>query len=62
MLPIWANETSDEEWWSKPSLECKEMRKAMASIIILVSREIWKERNARVPHHLVSRIKDEVKV
>uniref|UniRef100_A0ACD5W723 Uncharacterized protein n=1 Tax=Avena sativa TaxID=4498 RepID=A0ACD5W723_AVESA len=40
----WTEDLSIKDWWTK--LACK--TKAMASITMLISWTIWKERNARV--------------
>ncbi|KAM3229105.1 hypothetical protein ACQJBY_060183 [Aegilops geniculata] len=36
------------DWWTKLSLARSPSRKGMASLFMLVSWELWKERNARV--------------
>jgi hypothetical protein len=47
----WANEPSVDDWWSKIALERRNDRKALTSMIMLISWEIWKERNACIFHH-----------
>jgi hypothetical protein len=42
----WANEGSIKNWWTKLVLERCKTTKAMPSIFMVVSREIWKEQNA----------------
>ena len=55
-------------WWTNLARHHGIATKAMPSIIMLISWEIWKERNARVFRHVasptfivVSRIKDEAR-
>jgi hypothetical protein len=40
-----------KEWWMNLVMTCERVRKALASMIILVSWETWKERNTRVFNH-----------
>ena len=54
------------EWWIKNAIESGDQRKAIASLFMLMSWEIWKERNARVfcntaatTMMLVAKIKEE---
>jgi hypothetical protein len=58
-----------QEWWTKMVLEIGKERKAMVSMIILVSWEIWKERNAKIFRNQYSpvvishnNIKEEVRI
>jgi hypothetical protein len=49
MLPVeWVNETSVDDWSKKIALQKGKEMKSMASMIMFVSLEIWKKRNARV--------------
>jgi hypothetical protein len=55
--------------WNKLALDKGKERKAMASMIMLVSWKVWKEHNARVIRHhystvatLVCKIKEESRV
>jgi predicted negative regulator of RcsB-dependent stress response len=55
-----------KEWWNEAIHKQGQSKKAMASLAMLVSWEIWKERNARVFRNnastlsmLVTKIKDE---
>jgi hypothetical protein len=36
------------EWWSEAVHKQGQLRKAMATLAILISWEVWKEQNARV--------------
>jgi hypothetical protein len=63
----WHNRRTVKEWWTKSILQRGHSRKAMASLAMLVSWEIWKERNARVFQNsattsfmLIAKIKDEM--
>jgi hypothetical protein len=47
----WANELSVDDWWSKIALGRGDDRKALASMIMLISWEILKEHNAHIFHH-----------
>ena len=44
----WRFRTTVIEWWIQGIQKRGASRKAMASLVMLVSWEIWKERNARV--------------
>jgi hypothetical protein len=44
----WTSNRSIEEWWSGMACKASPNRKAMATLTMLVSWTIWKERNARV--------------
>jgi hypothetical protein len=44
----WTTNLSIDEWWSDISCEASPNQKALATLIMLVSWTIWKERNARV--------------
>jgi hypothetical protein len=44
----WATFNTIEEWWLSMACKASSNRKALASITMLVSWTIWKERNARV--------------
>jgi hypothetical protein len=57
-----------EEWWTKLILDHGKTRKAMDSMIVRVSWEIWKEYNVRVFRHhrssviaIFTRIRDEAR-
>jgi hypothetical protein len=43
-------EANIKDWWIRIALGQGNSRKAMAYFLMLVSWEIWKERNARVEH------------
>ena len=65
-LPSWSQAESLHQWWTSLSAVPCHSRKGMCSMIILVSWEIWNERNARIfnhkelPHNqLLQKIKDE---
>ena len=62
----WRLMTTVKEWWTQGIHKRGASRKAMASLAMLVSWEIWKERNARVfrnisitSNMLVAKIKSE---
>ena len=64
----WANEPCINIWWTNLALQKGKERKAMASMLMLVSWELWKERNARVFRHVhspsfvvLNKIKDEAR-
>jgi hypothetical protein len=68
-LDAWTDDLTLEGWWSKLLIEASDNRKALSSIILLVSWTIWKERNARIFNHksaptaaLLNIIKSEVKL
>jgi hypothetical protein len=68
-LHAWTDDLNLEGWWSKLLNEASDNRKALSSIIMLVSWTIWKERNARIFNHksvpnavLLNIIKTEVKL
>jgi hypothetical protein len=44
----WANHDSMKEWWMSFIYSNGVRRKSLVSLIMLVSLEIWNERNARV--------------
>ena len=63
---IWRHEDSVKDWWLKAVSGGGDHRKATASLMMLVSWEIWKERNARIfcntdvaTSIVVSKIKEE---
>jgi hypothetical protein len=63
----WHGRRSVKEWWSEEIHKHAHGRKAMASLAMLMSWEIWKERNARVFRNtastiamMVARVKEEV--
>uniref|UniRef100_A0ACD5YJN0 Uncharacterized protein n=1 Tax=Avena sativa TaxID=4498 RepID=A0ACD5YJN0_AVESA len=63
----WHHYRSVKEWWKEVIHKRGAQRKAMSSMAMLVSWEIWKERNARVSRNhsitvemLVNKIKEEV--
>jgi hypothetical protein len=49
------NEVSDKDWWTKVTIGGRgENRKSMASLIMPVSGEIWKDQSSEKPmHHIV---------
>jgi hypothetical protein len=58
-----------KEWWNEAIHKQGQSKKAMASLAMLVSWEIWKERNGRVFRNnastlsmLVTKIKDEAAI
>ena len=64
---VWHGFRSVKEWWFEVTSKRGDSRKAMASLIMLVSWEIWKERNGRVFRNesstaimIISKIKEEV--
>lgn len=65
----WCNEISVKEWWFKTILDRGPPRKALASMLMLVSWELWNERNARVFRNVATtvtmvtaRIKEEARI
>jgi hypothetical protein len=65
----WTDDLTLKGWWFKMLNEASDNRKALASLTMLVSWTIWKERNARVFNHksaptttLLNIIKSEVKL
>jgi hypothetical protein len=44
----WVHMVSVKEWWSKLTLARSPNRKGLASLLMIVSWELWKERNSRV--------------
>ena len=57
-----------EVWWTKLALDHGVARNAMSSLLMLISWEVWNERNARIFRHVaspmaivVSRIKKEIR-
>jgi hypothetical protein len=65
----WATTASIDMWWLNMSTKASPNRKALASITMLVSWTIWKERNARVFNSkaaptsvLLETIKDDVRL
>uniref|UniRef100_A0A8R7R329 Reverse transcriptase zinc-binding domain-containing protein n=1 Tax=Triticum urartu TaxID=4572 RepID=A0A8R7R329_TRIUA len=65
----WSTATSVKDWWLQIAQSRAPSRSAMTSLLMLVSWEIWKERNARVFRNsatptavLVRNIKEEVKL
>ena len=65
ILP-WANATAVKGWWTGTVNNTRPHWKALTSLIMLVSWEIWKEHNARVFRNtaaptmlIVERIKEE---
>lgn len=65
----WHTMRNVKEWWNEAIHKQGQSKKAMASLAMLVSWEIWKERNARVFRNnastlsmLVTKIKDEAAI
>ena len=50
--PSWTAFTNVEVWWTSTVLSHRGRRKAMASLLMLVSWELWNERNARIFKHV----------
>ena len=44
----WVGISSVHEWWTRTILGRGHRRKTISSLVMLVSWEVWKERNARV--------------
>jgi hypothetical protein len=44
----WYGMRNINEWWSEAVHKQGQLRKAMATLAILISWEVWKEQNARV--------------
>ena len=68
-VAAWNGIPTVKEWWSAVVLRRGHRRKAISSLIMLVTWEVWKERNARVfqhvcrlPNVLVEAIKAEVRL
>ncbi|KAM3365049.1 hypothetical protein ACQJBY_015046 [Aegilops geniculata] len=64
---IWQTRTSVKDWWNSNLQICLGSPKALASLMMLISWEIWTERNARVFRNtaipsmvLTCKIKEEV--
>jgi hypothetical protein len=64
----WINEPNVDAWWTNIALGRGQHRKALASLLMLISWEVWKERNARVFRHhisatnvIIAKIKDEAR-
>jgi hypothetical protein len=62
----WHQYRSVKEWWKEVIHRRGPQRKALSSLVMLVSWEIWKERNDRIVRNhsittdmLVNKIKDE---
>ena len=63
----WHSRGNVKEWWTEEIHKQRQGRKAMASLAMLISWEIWKERNGRVFRNkastadmVITKIKDEV--
>ena len=63
---IWRHEDTVQDWWLKTINSGGHIKKAAASILMLVMWEMWKERNARVFRNtaslttiIVAKIKEE---
>jgi hypothetical protein len=50
----WANHGTVKEWWMSFIYSNGVRRKSLVSLILLVSWEVWKERNARVFHKVAT--------
>ena len=64
----WGNFNGVPEWWAHMTLNGSSRRKAVASLTMMISWELWTERNARVfkgkytlPSVILDRIKDEAR-
>ena len=62
----WSDATSVKEWWSHNANRKNQSLKPLASLMLLISWELWKERNARIFRNeavpvgvIVTRIKEE---
>ena len=55
-LAQWVNEASVEAWWTKLALDHGVARKAMSSLLMLISWKVLNERNARVFRNVVSSV------
>jgi hypothetical protein len=51
-IAAWGGIPTVKVWWKALVLRCGHSRKAISSLIMLVSWEVWKERNARVFQHV----------
>lgn len=49
--PLWTPSPSILEWWSKVAEMRGSPEKATATTLILITREIWNERNVRIFHN-----------
>ena len=63
---IWRHEGTVQDWWLKTINFGGHIKKATASVLMLVMWEVWKERNARVFRNtaspttiIVAKIKEE---
>lgn len=50
----WTNMGTMEEWWNNIALKRSPNRKEMTSLMMLISWEVWKQRNARVFRNIAS--------
>ncbi|CAM0883761.1 unnamed protein product [Alopecurus aequalis] len=67
-VTVWTNFGNVRDWWTHMNMNDASRRKAAASLTMLVSWELWSERNARVfrgkstlPSIVLDRIKDETR-
>jgi hypothetical protein len=44
----WSDVTSVKEWWSHNATKKTQSRRPLASLMLLISWELWNERNARI--------------
>jgi hypothetical protein len=65
----WQNKENVKDWWTDGIHKKGSPVRAMASLALLISWEIWKERNARIFRHhfstsgmVITRIKDEARL
>uniref|UniRef100_A0A0A9BUB0 Reverse transcriptase zinc-binding domain-containing protein n=1 Tax=Arundo donax TaxID=35708 RepID=A0A0A9BUB0_ARUDO len=65
----WPPSESVEQWWITLAGQAGVAQKALQSLVILVTWELWNERNARVFRHkelpvnsLVAKIKEEARI
>jgi hypothetical protein len=63
----WHARQNVKEWWTEAIHKQGPSKKAMASLVMLISWEIWKERNARIfrdtymtSSYIIIKIKEEV--
>lgn len=69
MTSEWSGKVTVKDWWAGIALKRSPNRKAMTSLLMLISWEVWKERNARVIRNtaaptmiIVDKIEEEAKL